>query len=45
MVLCVESCIGEKGGSQGVKLDQKVLITEMGIEVLSKFPFEEAMLK
>ncbi|KAJ4265499.1 hypothetical protein NW762_004788 [Fusarium torreyae] len=45
MVLCVESYIGEEGGSQGVKLEQQVLITETGTEVLSEFPFEKAMLK
>ncbi|GAD98128.1 conserved hypothetical protein [Paecilomyces variotii No. 5] len=45
MVLCVESYIGEEGGSQGVKLEQQILITETGIEVLSIFPFEESLLK
>ena len=45
MVLCGESYIGEEGGSQGVKLEQQVLITKTGIKVLSKLPFEEAMLK
>ena len=44
MVICVESYIGEEGGIQGVKLGQQVLITNDGIEVLSKFPFEEAFL-
>ncbi|KAL4789405.1 Creatinase/aminopeptidase [Aspergillus venezuelensis] len=45
MVICVESYIGEEGGSQGVKLEQQVLITEEGIEVLSNFPFEESLLR
>lgn len=45
MVICVESYIGEKGGIQGVKLEQQVLVTETGIETLSKFPFEEALLQ
>ncbi|KAI5463874.1 peptidase M24 [Mariannaea sp. PMI_226] len=44
MVICVESYIGEEGGSQGVKLEQQVLITETGIEILSEFPFEETLL-
>ncbi|CAG9983146.1 unnamed protein product [Clonostachys byssicola] len=44
MVICVESYIGEEGGSQGVKLEQQVLITESGIELLSQFPFEESLL-
>ena len=45
MTLCVESYIGEEGGSEGVKLEQQVLVTETGIEVLSRFPFEEALLR
>lgn len=44
MVLCVESYIGEENGPEGVKLEQQILVTETGVEVLSKFPFEEAML-
>ena len=45
MTICVESYIGEEGGPEGVKLEQQVLITETGIELLSRFPFEEAMLQ
>lgn len=45
MVICVESYVGEEGGTQGVELERQVLITETGIEVLSKFPFEEALLQ
>ncbi|WP_418594812.1 M24 family metallopeptidase [Ponticoccus sp. (in: a-proteobacteria)] len=44
MTICVESYIGEDGGREGVKLEQQVLITETGIELLSRFPFEEALL-
>ena len=44
MNICVESYIGEEDGSEGVKLEQQVLITESGIELLSKFPFEEHLL-
>ena len=44
MTLCVESYIGEEGGSEGVKLEQQVLITETGMELLSQFPFEDALL-
>ena len=43
MTICVESYIGEEGGSEGVKLEQQVLVTETGIELLSRFPFEESM--
>lgn len=45
MTLCVESYIGEDGGKEGVKLEQQVLITETGVELLSQFPFEEELLK
>ena len=44
MVLCVESYIGEVGGQEGVKLEEEVLVTENGIEMISKFPFEEQLL-
>jgi Xaa-Pro dipeptidase len=44
MVICVESYIGEEGGKEGVKLEEQVLITDDGIEVLTKFPFEESLL-
>ncbi|GGD40780.1 M24 family metallopeptidase [Sinisalibacter lacisalsi] len=45
MTLCVESFIGEAGGAEGVKLEQQVLITETGVELLSRFPFEDALLE
>ena len=44
MTLCVESYIGEEGGREGVKLEQQLLITEDGQELLSTFPFEPALL-
>lgn len=44
MTICVESYIGEEGGREGVKLEQQVLITESGTQVLSLFPFEESLL-
>jgi Xaa-Pro aminopeptidase len=50
MTLCVESYVGEHSdadtddGSEGVKLEQQVLITENGYELLSHFPFEEDLL-
>lgn len=45
MTLCVESYIGEDGGTQGVKLEQQLLITETGTELLSRFPFEDELLR
>ncbi len=44
MTLCVESYIGAVGGREGVKLEQQVLVTERGTALLSRFPFEEALL-
>ena len=45
MVLCVESFVGEIGGREGVKLEEQVLITSAGHEMLSTYPFEEQLLR
>ena len=44
MTLCVESYMGEVGGDEGVKLEQQVLVTETGCELLTSFPFEDSLL-
>lgn len=44
MTLCVESYIGEEGGREGVKLEQQLLVTADGPELLSSFPFESSLL-
>ena len=44
MTLCVESYIGREGGAEGVKLEQQVLVTDQGCQLLSTFPFEESLL-
>jgi Xaa-Pro dipeptidase len=44
MTICVESYIGEEGGREGVKLEQQLLITDAGTELLSSFPFEDGLL-
>jgi Xaa-Pro dipeptidase len=44
MTICLESYIGEPGGPDGVKLEQQVLITPAGAEVLSTWPLEDATL-
>ena len=41
MVLSIESFIGERGGQQGIKLEQQVIVTDHGCEVMSSFPFEQ----
>jgi Xaa-Pro dipeptidase len=45
MVLCVESYSGEEEGEVGVKLEQMVLVTETGVEVLSHYPFEDNLIQ
>ena len=44
MVLCIESYAGQRGGNEGVKLEQQLLITETGSEILSDMEFEEHLL-
>lgn len=44
MVICCESYVGAEGGLEGVKLEQQVLVTESGYELLTTFPFEEELL-
>jgi Xaa-Pro aminopeptidase len=44
MVLCVESYIGAEGGAEGVKLEEQVLLTADGPQILSTFPFEDELL-
>jgi Xaa-Pro aminopeptidase len=44
MVVSVESYIGEKNGREGVKLEEEVLVTGHGPELISRFPFEEELL-
>ena len=41
MTVCLESYIGEAGGDEGVKLEEQVLVTETGCEVLSNYPLED----
>jgi len=40
MTLCVESFIGAEGGREGVKLEEQVLITDKGVETLSRYPLQ-----
>ncbi len=44
MTVCVESYIGEVGGREGVKLEDQVLVTPTGHELLSTFPLEPGLL-
>ena len=44
MVICVESYMGAVGERDGVKLEQQVLITDEGYELLSGYPYEACLL-
>jgi len=44
MTLCVESYIGAAGEPDGVKLEEQILVTETGTELLSDYPFEASLL-
>ncbi len=44
MTVCIESYTGAVGGAEGVKLEEQVLITEDGVQRLSTFPYEDALL-
>jgi len=41
MVFCIESYVGAPGGREGVKLEQQILVTDDGFELLSDFEFED----
>jgi Xaa-Pro aminopeptidase len=43
MVVCIESYIGAVGGTQGVKLEQQVLITPTGAVPMSNDPMIDAL--
>ena len=44
MTLSVESYVGDPHSGQGVKLEDQVLITEHGVELMTRFPFDDALL-
>ena len=44
MVLCIESYMGALGEDIGVKLEQQVLVTEGGYELLTRYPFESVLM-
>ena len=41
MVMCVEALVGANGGKECVKLEEQVLITEDGHELLTSYPLED----
>lgn len=40
MALCVESCIGEPNGREGMKLENEYLVTADGVENLTPYPVD-----
>lgn len=44
MVLSVEVYLGRVGGPYGIKLEDQVLITETGHEVLTRYPFDARLM-
>ncbi len=44
MVFCVESYIGSASSGQGVKLEDQLLVTETGVEIMNDYPFEKRLL-
>ncbi|GAB7529341.1 Xaa-Pro peptidase family protein [Pseudomonas sp. 3A(2025)] len=45
MALCVEAYVGEVGGRDGIKLENQLLVTESGYELLTHYPFEQSFLR
>jgi Xaa-Pro aminopeptidase len=44
MVLCLECYTGAVGGTCGVKLENQVLVTKSGAELLSRYPYDNRLL-
>lgn len=44
MVFCVESYIGSRASGQGVKLEDQLLITDAGVEIMNDYSFENRLL-
>lgn len=44
MVICIESYMGALGERDGVKLEQQVIITDDGYDLMTEYPFEECLI-
>lgn len=44
MVLCVEALVALDGGDFSIKLENQVLVTDVGHEVLTTYPFDSALM-
>jgi len=45
MIFCIESYVGAENGAEGVKLEQQILVTDDGFELLSDIEFEDELLR
>ena len=45
MVICMESYMGAVGERDGIKLEQQILITDDGYELMTTYPFEVELLE
>ncbi len=45
MTVCIESYMGAVGEREGVKLEQQVLVTAEGYEILTTYPYEQALME
>ena len=43
MILALETYAGHKGGKDGVRLEENILVTKDGYEILSRWPIKELM--
>ena len=43
MVIALETYAGKRGGKDGVRLEENVLVTKNGCEILTRWPIEELM--
>ena len=44
MVLCAEALVSPEGGDFSIKLEDQVLITDTGAEILTTYPFDERLM-
>jgi len=44
MMLCVEALVAAEGGGFSIKLEDQVLVTESGVENLTRYPFDQRFL-
>ena len=44
MVLAIENYVGRSGGKDGVRLEENLIVTDDGYEIISKYPFEPKLM-